>query len=48
MLQEKIGVTAYSAVHTRIRQKAATRRNERKTAISLQVSLSPRARSISY
>lgn len=37
ILQKKIGTTAYSAVHTQIRQKAAERRNERKVAIALQV-----------
>lgn len=40
LLQAKIGTTSYSAVHTQIRQKMAERRNERKTAAALQVSLS--------
>lgn len=38
LLQAKVGTTAYSSVHTSIRQKAAERRNERKTALALQVS----------
>lgn len=39
LLQNKIGVTAYSTIHTTIRQKAAIKRNERKTATALQVCL---------
>ncbi|GAA5834879.1 hypothetical protein JCM11251_002051 [Rhodosporidiobolus azoricus] len=37
LLQTKIGVTQYSAIHNQIRQKAAERRNERKQAAALQV-----------
>ncbi|GAA5897320.1 hypothetical protein JCM6882_001857 [Rhodosporidiobolus microsporus] len=37
LLQTKIGVTKYSAIHNQIRQKAAERRNERKQAQALQV-----------
>lgn len=43
LLQTKIGTTAYSAVHTQIRQKAAIKRNERKVALSLQVCLRSRS-----
>lgn len=42
LVQAKIGTTAYSAVHSSIRQKMAERRNERKTTLALQV------RSFSY
>lgn len=37
VLQNKIGITIYSGIHTSIRQQAALKRNERKTALSLQV-----------
>lgn len=37
LLQSKVGTTMYSSVHATIRQKAAERRNERKTALALQV-----------
>lgn len=37
LVQAKIGTTAYSAVHSSIRQKMAERRNERKTTLALQV-----------
>lgn len=46
VLQAKIGTTSYSAVHTQIRQKVAERRNERKTAIALQVRPLPPSLSI--
>ncbi|SCZ90492.1 BZ3500_MvSof-1268-A1-R1_Chr1-3g02022 [Microbotryum saponariae] len=42
LLQSKVGTTMYSNVHTTIRQRAAERRNERKTAMALQVSSSKR------
>lgn len=35
LLQAKVGTTAYSTVHTTIRQKAAERRNARKTELAL-------------
>jgi hypothetical protein len=37
LLQTKIGTTAYSQVHNTIRQKAATRRQERKQILAQQV-----------
>lgn len=36
LLQSKVGTTAYSTVHTAIRQKAATKRQDRKREIALQ------------
>ncbi|KAM0753788.1 hypothetical protein T439DRAFT_163472 [Meredithblackwellia eburnea MCA 4105] len=36
LLQGKIGTTAYANVHTRLRQQAADKRNERKAALAMQ------------
>ena len=38
-MQTKIGTTEYSKVHNEIRKRAAEKRNERKRALALQVSL---------
>lgn len=41
LLQLKVGTTAYSTVHTTIRQKAAERRNQRKTEAALKAITDP-------
>ncbi|SCV68516.1 BQ2448_637 [Microbotryum intermedium] len=41
LLQSKVGTTVYSNVHSTIRQRAAERRNERKTAMALQAINNP-------